>query len=181
MTLGSSTVIASRAAALAILLGIGVLLFPVLSAPFDRYRNALAAQQSEQAVLQAASKRLSTIMTLARRAPVLRAPNREAAQAAMMQIVTGAVPTDDMRILSIGGDGSSDPDNSRIDVAFSAEATPAGLTRFATTLAEGENVLAVTRMAIAASAIPAREDRNSPVKLAVQMVVSGHFARAQQP
>ncbi|SIQ86680.1 Type II secretion system (T2SS), protein M subtype b [Rhizobium sp. RU20A] len=173
--------LASRLAAVGLLLLVGVAVLPLLSAPFDRYREARAAQETEQAVLDAAETRLATVMTLARNAPIIRAESRDAAQAAMMQALSAAAPPAAMRILSVAGDTPAEPETARIDIAFTAEATPAGLDQFATALSGGQPPLTITSIAIAAGSIPGRDDHASPLKLSVQLVVSGLFVKEAQP
>ncbi|WP_377291983.1 GspMb/PilO family protein [Rhizobium sp. SG2393] len=173
--------LASRAAALGILLALGLAVLPLLSAPFDRYREALEAQATEQAVLDAAETRLAAVMALARRAPVVRAESRDAARALMVERLSAAAPPSGMRILSVGGDAPAEAGQARIDIAFTAEATPAGLAQFATTLAGGQPTLTITQMAIAAQGIPDRDDHVSPLRLSVQLVVSGLFVKETRP
>lgn len=166
-----------RIGALAILLGVVVVLSPVLTAPISRYVEARAALGVEEAVLAKAETRLATVESLAGRAPIVNATNREEAMSAMLQVINAAANPADMRILALDGGTASEPEAKRMDVSVMAEANPAGLAAFAKALAAGSPVLSVTRLSVGSQSVPGPQDQGQPVRLGVQMVITGFFAK----
>ena len=166
-----------RIAALAILLGIVVILSPLLTAPIARYVEARAALDAEETLLSKAESRLAMVENLAGRMPIVRAGSREEAMSTMLQVISAAANPTDMRILALNGETASEPEAKRIDVSVTAEANPAGLAAFAKVLALGSPVLSVTRMSLSSQSVPGPQDQGQPVRLGVQMVVTGIFSK----
>ena len=164
-----------RIGAVAILLGIVAVLSPLFTGPISRYFETQAALDAEEAVLAKAEARLATVQSLADRTPIVRAISREEAISKMLQMISAAATPAHMRILALDGATASEPEAKRLDVSLTAEANPAGLVAFAQALATGSPVLNVTRLSVSRQSVPGPREQGQPVRLGVQMVITGLF------
>lgn len=160
----------SRIAALALLALLCALISPIAASPVFRYLDMQADLDQEAALLEKAEARLALARAVATNAPVLPMTNRADALSAVMAGLVSAAPQADMRILAAAPLTPDTPDNRRIDVTATAEATPASLMQFLTELPKYQ--LSISALSIVPEEIPDANSKGRPVRLSVRMTVS---------